>query len=140
MEIFDRTFVITRVLRLLALGVAFVGVLSALMALQLERAREHAILRATGVTRGQLIGLILMQTSAIGLAAGLLAMPLGTLMGGLLIQVVNLRSFGWTMDMTVPGSALLLGLALAWGAALLAGLYPALKVSRAEPAAALRDE
>jgi putative ABC transport system permease protein len=140
MEVFDRTFVITRVLRLLALGVAFVGVLSALMALQLERARDYAILRATGVTRGQLLGLVLLQTSAIGLAAGLLAIPLGWLMGDLLIEVVNLRSFGWTMDTTVPGSALVLGVMLAWGAALLAGLYPALKAARSEPAAALREE
>jgi putative ABC transport system permease protein len=140
MEVFDRTFVITRVLRLLALVVAFVGVLSALMALQLERARDYAILRATGVTRGQLLTLVLLQTSTIGLAAGLLAIPLGWIMGDLLIKVVNLRSFGWTIDSTVPGSALLMGVMLAWGAALLAGLYPALKVTRSEPAAALREE
>lgn len=140
LEVFDRTFVITRVLRILAVGVAFIGVLSALMALQLERSREHAILRATGVTRGQLLGLILLQTSIMGLAAGLLAMPLGWVMGGLLIEVVNVRSFGWTMDMAVPGSTLLLGLALAWVAALLAGLYPALKATRTDPAMALRAE
>lgn len=140
LEVFDRTFAITRVLRILAVGVAFIGVLSALMALQLERAREHAILRATGVTRGQLLGLILLQTSTMGLIAGLLAMPLGWIMGGLLIRVVNVRSFGWTMDMVVPGSALLPGLALAWIAALLAGLYPALKAMRTDPALALRAE
>ena len=39
MDIFDRTFTITNVLRLLAILVAVVGVLSALLALQLERAR-----------------------------------------------------------------------------------------------------
>src|SRR6185369_12381262 len=38
LEIFDRTFLITSVLRLLAGLVAFIGVLSSLMALQLERA------------------------------------------------------------------------------------------------------
>jgi putative ABC transport system permease protein len=140
LAVFDRTFVITRVLRLLAVGVAFIGVLSALMALQLERAREHAILRATGVTRGQLLGLILLQTSTMGLVAGLLALPLGWIMGGLLIHVINVRSFGWTMDMVVPMSALLLGMGLAWIAALLAGLYPAFKAMRTDPAMALRGE
>jgi putative ABC transport system permease protein len=54
LEIFDRTFTITEVLRLLAIGVAFVGILSALMALELERAKDYAVLRATGMTRGQL--------------------------------------------------------------------------------------
>ncbi len=66
LEIFDRTFAITRVLRLLAIGVAFVGVFSALMALQLERTREHAVLRATGVTPGQLSLLTLLQTGLMG--------------------------------------------------------------------------
>lgn len=40
LEIFDRTFTITNVLRLLAILVAVVGVLSALLALHLERARS----------------------------------------------------------------------------------------------------
>ena len=41
---------------------AFIGVLSALMALQLERARELAVLRATGVTPGQVWRYITLQT------------------------------------------------------------------------------
>ena len=45
LEIFDRTFAITHVLRLLTIGVAFVGILSALMALSLERRAEYAVLR-----------------------------------------------------------------------------------------------
>jgi putative ABC transport system permease protein len=140
LEVFDRTFAITRVLRLLAVGVAFVGVLSALLALQLERGRVHAILRATGMTPGQLAGLILLQTGSLGLAAGLLALPLGWIMGDLLIHVVNVRSFGWSLDRIVPASALALGPALALTAALLAGLYPALRAARTDPAAALREE
>ena len=140
LEIFDRTFTITKVLRLLAIGVAFVGILSALMALELERAKDYAVLRATGMTRGQLRKLILLQTSALGIAAGLLAIPLGLAMGDLLIQVINLRSFGWTMPMRVTADTLLSGLLLAWVAALSAGLYPALRAARSEPARALREE
>ncbi|MGB5831115.1 MAG: ABC transporter permease [Thiohalocapsa sp.] len=140
LEIFDQTFTITKVLRLLAVGVAFVGILSALMALELERAKDHAVLRATGMTRGQLRKQILLQTSAMGIAAGLLAIPLGLAMGNLLIQVINLRSFGWTMPMRVTADTLLSGLLLAWVAALIAGLYPALRAARAEPAHALREE
>jgi putative ABC transport system permease protein len=140
LAVFDRTFVITRVLRLLAVGVAFIGVLSALLALQLERAREYAVLRATGVTRAQLVALILTQTAIMGLAAGLLAIPLGWIMGDLLIQVINVRSFGWTMEMQVPAAAVGLGVLLALGAALIAGAYPAYRSARTDPAAALREE
>jgi len=54
LAIFDRTFAITHVLRLLTVGVAFVGILSALMALSLERRAEFAVLRALGITPGEL--------------------------------------------------------------------------------------
>jgi putative ABC transport system permease protein len=140
MEVFDRTFAITRVLRLLAVGVAFIGILSALLALQLERARDHAVLRATGATPGQMLGLVTLQSGLLGLLAGVLALPLGWLMSNLLIDVINLRSFGWTMQKLLPTEVLLQAVGLALISALLAGLYPAWRVSRTQPADVLRSE
>jgi putative ABC transport system permease protein len=140
LAIFDRTFAITGVLRLLAIGVAFIGVLSALLALQLERAREHAVLRALGVTPAQMVGLGVLETGTMGLLAGLLALPLGWALAELLIHVVNLRSFGWSMDSLLPPRVLIDAVLLAVGAAVLAGAYPAARMARSTPAAALRDE
>ncbi len=140
MGIFDRTFAITQVLRLLAIGVAFIGVLSALMALQLERTREQAVLRATGVTPGQLSRLTLLQTSLMGLYAGLFALPLGWLMSEVLIEVINRRAFGWSITTLLPVDAVVEALLLAVGAALLAGLYPAWRMGRTSLALALREE
>ncbi len=137
---FDRTFAITHVLRLLVIGVAFVGILSALMALQLERARELAVLRATGFTPGQVWGLVTVQTGFMGLLSGLLALPLGLLLATVMIFVINRRAFGWSMDLLVPGGVLLEALLLALLAALLAGLYPAWKMAQTPPAQALREE
>jgi putative ABC transport system permease protein len=139
MEVFDRTFTVTRVLRLLAIGVAFIGILNALMALQMERARDYAVLRASGMTPSDLTGLILRQTALLGLAAGLFALPLGVLMAELLIEVVNWRSFGWTIHLQLSPLAMLAAAFLAPVAALLAGIYPAWQVRRAQPADALRD-
>ncbi len=140
MEIFDRTFTITNVLRLLAILVAVVGVLSALLALQLERAREFAVLRATGMTAGEIGGLVSLQTGFMGAAAGLLAMPAGLLLAAVLIFVINRRAFGWSLPFQVDPLLLLETLALAIGAALLAGLYPIWRMARARPADALRTE
>ena len=75
LEVFDRTFAITVALRLLATFVAFVGILSTLMSLQLERAREIGVLRANGMTRRQLWGLTLLETGLLGTSAGLIAVP-----------------------------------------------------------------
>lgn len=140
LEIFDRTFTITRVLRLLVIAVAFVGILSAMMALQLERAKEHAIMRATGLTPQQLLGQISLQTLLMGLMAALLAIPLGWLMAQILIHVINLRAFGWSMPSTLSPGILLEATGFALIAALLAGLYPSLRMARTRPALALREE
>lgn len=140
LEIFDRTFVITGVLRLLAVAVAFVGVLAALMALQLERARELGVLRANGLTPGQVWGLVTTQTGLMGLVSGLLAMPVGVVLAWMLVHVINKRSFGWTLRMEVEPGMLLQACALALVAALLAGIYPSYKMSRSSPAWALREE
>lgn len=140
LEVFDRTFRVTAVLRLLAFVVAFVGVLSALAALQLERARELGLMRASGMTPGQLGRLVVTQTGLMGLAAGVLAVPMGIALSAVMIFVVNKRSFGWTLDMDIGPDVLVQAIGLALVGALLAGLYPAWKMARTPPAVALRGE
>jgi putative ABC transport system permease protein len=140
LEVFDRTFRVTSVLRLLAFIVAFVGVLSALAALQLERARELGLMRAAGLTPGQLWQLVVMQTGLMGLASGIIAVPMGLILSFVMIFVVNKRSFGWTLDMQVGPGVLVQAVGLAVVAALLAGLYPAWRMSKTSPAVALRGE
>lgn len=139
-EVFDRTFLITSVLQTLAIIVAFIGVLSALMAIQLERHREFGVLRATGLTPGQLWKMVLMQTGIMGLIAGILALPMGYVLAQVLIKVINERAFGWTIYFKwIPGlylQAILLSII----AALIAGIYPAFKMAKTSPAVALREE
>ncbi|WP_026841917.1 ABC transporter permease [Citrifermentans bremense] len=139
-EIFDRTFAITSVLRILTMLVAFVGVLSALMAMQVERARELAVLRAVGLTPGQVWGVVCGETFLIGLIGGVLSLPLGILQALVLIYVVNLRSFGWTMQLSIDPAYLLQAMLLSVSAALLAGIYPSLRIARTSPALALKEE
>ncbi|NGP90041.1 FtsX-like permease family protein [Fodinibius halophilus] len=139
-EIFERTFTVTTVLRMLAIVVAFIGILSALMALQLERAKEHAVLRANGMTPGQLWNYVITQTGAMGVMAGILSVPLGILMAYILVYVINLRSFGWTLQLMISPGLLLQAIGLAIVAALLAGIYPSLKMAQSNPADALRNE
>jgi putative ABC transport system permease protein len=140
LEVFDRTFLITGVLRLLAGLVAFIGVVSALMALQLERARELGVLRANGLTPRQVWRLVTAQTGLMGLAAGLLSLPVGLVLAAVMIFIINRRSFGWSLHMAVDPAILGEAVLLALAAALLAGVYPAWRMSRTAPAVALREE
>jgi putative ABC transport system permease protein len=140
MEIFDRTFTITRVLRLITIIVAIVGIFSAMMALQLERGREMAILRAVGFTPGQIWRLVTLQTGSMGMMAGLLSLPVGLVLANLLINVINRRSFGWSMQFAIEPKILWQAVVMAVLAATIAGLYPGWKMSHVTPAALLREE
>jgi len=140
LAIFDRTFTITQVLRLLAVGVAFIAVVSALMAIQLERAREFAIMRAAGLTPTQLWRLMLGQTFLLGGAAMLFALPTGLALAGVLTKVINRQSFGWSIDLSITLPDVFGVIALGLAAALLAALYPAWRIARTPPALALREE
>ena len=140
LEVFDRTFAITVALRLLATVVAFVGILSTLMSLQLERAREIGVMRASGMTRGQLWQLTLLETGLLGTSAGLVALPTGFILALILIYIINLRSFGWTLSMQLQVGEFVQAFLVALLAALLAGLYPAWRLGNIEPADAVRME
>jgi len=140
LQVFDRSFAITSVMRILAIIVAFVGVLSALMAMQLERRRELGTLRALGFTQGQVWGLITFQTGLMGLIAGILSIPIGLALASGLIFVVNRRSFGWSMDMQIFPDVLLQAVGLSLIAALLAGVYPAIRMALSSTAESLREE
>jgi putative ABC transport system permease protein len=140
LEIFDRTFAITSALRALAIIVAFIGVLSALLSLQLERSRELGVLRATGMTVRQLWGLTFIETGLMGAIAGLLAVPVGYVLAWILIYVINVRSFGWTLQMELQPAYFLQALAVAVIAALLAGIYPSWRLGNMVIATAVREE
>ncbi|MGB5282318.1 MAG: FtsX-like permease family protein [Arenicellales bacterium] len=140
MAIFDRTFRVTDVLRVVSLIVAFIGVLSALMALQLERGKEYAVLRALGLTRGQIAGLISGESLLMGFLAACVAMPTGILMAWVLIESVQRRAFGWTMPFSVDGALLLQTLLVGLLAAGLAAIYPAWRSAQRDPAPQLRED
>lgn len=140
LEVFDRTFLITGVLRLLVTLVAVIGVLSALMSLQLERAHEVGTLRALGLTPGEVWRLSTAQSGLMGFVSGIMAVPVGLVLAAIMIFVINRRSFGWSLQMQAAPEILLQAFALALVASLAAGLYPALRMARMRTAVALREE
>ncbi len=140
LAVFDRTFAVTEILRVLAIAVAIAGVLSALLAQQLERARDYGLLRALGASGSEIARSVLTQTSIIGLCAASAAVPLGLGLAVMLIEIINQRSFGWRMDLDVPWLTVAMACALVVVAALIAGAYPAYRATRIPPAQALRDE
>jgi putative ABC transport system permease protein len=139
LAIFARTFAVTDLLRLLAGLIAVVAVIGALSALAIERRREFALLRSLGLASGRLLRLQWLQASLLGLIAGLLALPLGIGLAVLLIEVINRRSFGWSMQLQLPWDQLLAAIAIAVVSAMLAGTWPARQQRRSSLARQLRE-
>ena len=140
MAIFDRTFAITSILKLLLGGVAIIGIFSSLMSVQLERTYELAVLRAIGMTPSEIIIMVFGQCSLMGFLAGIFAIPTGILLAKVLIQVINLRSFGWSFPLLIETHIFYNSLIVSIFAALAAGIYPVLKILAISPALALKGE
>ncbi len=140
MSIFERTFVITRVLYWLAAGVAAVGLISSLLAWELERSHELAIVRSIGLTPFGAAVLIEAQTGFMGLVALVAAIPAGLLTAVVLTDVINRRAFGWQIDLHLTATQFTNALLLALAAALAAGVYPAWRTAMASIAGDIREE
>ena len=140
LAIFDRTFVLTYVLEAIAVLVAVLGIVNTLVTAVLERRRELATLQAIGASRAQVERLVQWEAVYLGVIGALLGVLAGLALAWVLIAVINKQSFGWTIHMTVPMGVLLQAMALAVGAAWIAGYLPARWAARQPLAEGLREE
>jgi putative ABC transport system permease protein len=118
--------------------VAFVGVMSAMMSLQLDKQRQLGVLKAIGLTPRQLWQLITLETGLMGSVAGILAMPTGLMLALVLIFIINRRSFGWTLQLQINPEPFILALIIGTLAALLAGLYPSMRIIQRNTSESIR--
>jgi putative ABC transport system permease protein len=138
LEIFDRTFAITSALQLMTTIVAFVGILSAMMSLQLEKQRQLGIMKSIGLTARQIWGLVALETGLMGAVAGIFALPTGFILALILVYIINRRSFGWTLQMDITTGPFIEALFISIFAALLAGLYPTWRIIQRNTAESVR--
>ncbi|MCC5871444.1 MAG: FtsX-like permease family protein [Gammaproteobacteria bacterium] len=137
--VFDRTFRVTSVLQAIAGAVAAFGLFAALTALGLERRAQYGVLRTLGVGRLTPVVQNLGEALLLATAAVLLAMPLGIGVAIILIEVVNVRAFGWSLDWQFPPWLFLQALLVSLLAGLLAAALPAWSLYRATPAALMTE-
>jgi putative ABC transport system permease protein len=139
LRIFDSTFAVTYALQVIAIIVALLGIVGTLMTLVIERKRELGILRAVGASRRQVRAMVMAEAAMLGTISQAAGIVLGLLLALILVYVVNLQSFGWTIHLSIPWASLAQMSVLVVITTLLAGLYPAQRAMR-EPAAPEEDE
>ncbi|MGD0231047.1 MAG: FtsX-like permease family protein, partial [Syntrophorhabdales bacterium] len=140
LAVFDSTFAITRSMRILAIVVAFFGIAGALLTLFIERQREFGIYRALGFSARQVATMTLLEGLGMGMVSLILSIVVGTILALMLIKVINVRSFNWTIFFYPAWGPYLLAAATAVLASAGAALYPIWKVLRTYPHMQLREE
>ena len=139
-KMIDRSFVTNDAVNVLTLLIAGFGIIVTLLASVLERAREIGILRSLGMKRGQVSGLVLIESALLGAAGGLLGIGAGVIVGWINLEGFFRLDFGSSMAYHIHypsiGSALLLSI----GLSVLAGLYPAKRAAKTNIVGALSYE
>ena len=121
---------------LLALGgvallVGGVGIANVMVISVLERRGEIGLRRAIGATRGHIRAQFVIESATLAAMGGVLGAAFGAI-----ITWTYARQQGWTVEIPLEGLGAGVAAALAIGA--LAGLYPASKAARLDPAEAVR--
>lgn len=140
LDVFDQTFAITRALDLVAMTVAALGIASTVLAIVLERRREIGIVRAIGASRAQVRRVVVWEAALIGLLGAALGVSVGLGVSLVLINVVNVQSFGWTILFSWRAPELIAAALLGLASAMLAGWLPARHAANLAYLEALADE
>ncbi len=115
-----------------AMAVASLGVTNTIMAGVRSRRWQFGILRAIGVTRGQLLRLVLAEAMLLGLIAMVMGLGLGFEMAtdaNALTTVVT----GYSPPLSIPWHYVAIGVAAVLIISLLASIWPATEVAKSEP-------
>jgi putative ABC transport system permease protein len=138
MRIFEQTFAVTVALNVLTLIVAGIALLTSLLTLSNARLSRLAPLWALGLTQRTLSLVEIAKTLGLAAFTALAALPLGQAVAWVLTAVINVRAFGWRLPVHAYPAQWLTLAALALGTALLAAIWPAIRLHRAAPADLLR--
>jgi putative ABC transport system permease protein len=125
LRIFDSTFAITYALEVIAVFVAMLGVAGTLLTLVIERRRDLSLLRLVGADRRQVRRMVVIEAGLIGTVSQAIGLGMGFGLSLVLIYVVNVQSFGWTIQFHVPALFLVQATVAVIVATAVAGIYPA---------------
>lgn len=121
----DRSFHYLRAVEGASLLIALLALLNTMLISIIERRRELGLLRAAGMSRPQLFGMILTESLVLGVIAVSLSIAMGSLLSYLWVGHTLESLLGWSVPFSFPVASILGAALLGIGVCLISSLYPA---------------
>ncbi len=138
-KLMQQAFSMFDVLALIALLVGFTGITNTLTMNVMERTQEIGMLRAVGMTRGQVVRMVLSEAALMGLIGGLMGLVFGVLLSRLFLSAMTFMS-GYRLSYVLPLQNILAALLIAFLTSQMAALLPTLRASRTRILEAIQYE
>ncbi|MEW6058242.1 MAG: FtsX-like permease family protein, partial [Bdellovibrionota bacterium] len=139
-ELIDQSFTYTRAIESAALLVALLGLLNTLLVSVMERTREIGMLRAVGMSRSQVLTLILQEAMFQGTLGALVAVILGSVLAYLWVSNTLTLILGWMIQFHFPWQGAFATFFAGVLVALAAGFIPARRAAHIDIREALEYE
>ncbi|WDD99981.1 FtsX-like permease family protein [Thalassomonas actiniarum] len=104
LKIFEQTFIITRAIALVLIGIACLGLFLSAKTLELARAPQLLILRSLGYSRSALFRFMLGQWLLMALACIIISAPVAVILAETLVSKALPASFGWSMPLQLSAA------------------------------------
>ena len=135
----DQAFLMFDVMGVLAVIIASLGIINTLTMNIMERTQEIGMLRAIGMTRAQVIKMVLSEAGLMGVIGGLIGLVFGVLLSRIFLAGMTAMS-GYKLDFIVPVGGVVIGLIISLGISQLAAFQPARKAAKTNVLEAIRYE
>ena len=125
----NQAFGMFDVLALIALFVGFLGIMNTLTMNIMERTQEIGMLRSVGMTRSQVIFMVLAESAQIGLIGGIFGVTFGLILARIFMLAMTAMS-GYKLDFILPPDRIVIALVIALVVSQVAALLPAVRAAR----------
>jgi putative ABC transport system permease protein len=117
------------ILAIISMVVGFLGIANTLTMNVMERTQEIGMLRAVGMTRGQVVSMIMAEAALMGMIGGILGVVFGIVLSRILMQAMTAMS-GYSLTYILPSERVIFALIIALIISQVAAFLPALRASR----------
>ena len=128
-NLLNQAFGMFDVLALIAMFVGFLGITNTLTMNVMERTQEIGMLRSVGMTRSQVILMVLAESAQIGLIGGIFGVIFGVILARIFMLAMTAMS-GYKLDFILPPDRILIALVIALLVSQVAALLPAVRAAR----------